>query len=448
MMNVSKNLKFFVPALFIIMILFPATPDVKGHVTVIINADGTVDGTNLFQVSGETYRFTDNINAPIIVKKDNTIIDGAGFVLQGDGVGTGIELKLRNNVTVRNATITNFNLAVNLWEATKITLSNNSFIENNRSLSVSTIADPQLSTFMHDIDDSNRVNDKPIYYLVNRQDMTVPLDAGEIVLINCTRMIIQSINLTNNEHGILLVYTTNSLIVNNCITNAMEGVSLWESHNNTIVENQITESSEGIYLRSAQNNTVLGNNITNNWSGIRLEDSSIATIIGNNLFNNTRAIYCYFSSTNTIASNNIERNSCGIYFVTSSFSIFYANNFTENIQIVDDMYGTVPSNALKPSVNFWDNGKEGNYWSDYQVKYPDASETDNTDIWNTPYVINVNNTDNYPLVNPPYTSSVTPAPIPSPSIPEFTALTIIFTICALTTIITLKVALYKNKQPK
>jgi len=51
---------------------------------------------------------------------------------------------------------------------------------------------------------------------------------------------------------------------------------------------------------------------------------------------------------------------------------------------------------LSDSINTtWDNGCEGNYWSIY-------NETDlNRDgIGDTPYIIDGNNQDNYPLMNP------------------------------------------------
>jgi len=47
--------------------------------------------------------------------------------------------------------------------------------------------------------------------------------------------------------------------------------------------------------------------------------------------------------------------------------------------------------------NVWDDGAgKGNYWSDYEDKYPDAEEIEG--IWDTPYVIDENNRDNYPIV--------------------------------------------------
>ena len=54
------------------------------------------------------------------------------------------------------------------------------------------------------------------------------------------------------------------------------------------------------------------------------------------------------------------------------------------------------------SVNAWDDGypNGGNYWIDYKTNYPNAAEIDNSGIGNTPYVIDANNSDRYPLMEP------------------------------------------------
>jgi hypothetical protein len=49
-------------------------------------------------------------------------------------------------------------------------------------------------------------------------------------------------------------------------------------------------------------------------------------------------------------------------------------------------------------ANVWDDGIRGNYWSDYLTQYPNAAEIDSSGVWNTPYVIDTNNTDHYPLM--------------------------------------------------
>jgi hypothetical protein len=85
----------------------------------------------------------------------------------------------------------------------------------------------------------------------------------------------------------------------------------------------------------------------------------------------------------------------------------YHNNFVNNVEQA----------FAQPNVfNYWDNGKEGNFWSDFSAKYPNATEVDSLGVWNTPYVIDANNTDNYPLTTPFGTSSPEPVPEPFPTL--------------------------------
>lgn len=46
-------------------------------------------------------------------------------------------------------------------------------------------------------------------------------------------------------------------------------------------------------------------------------------------------------------------------------------------------------------ISVWDSGSEGNYWSDYN-----GTDSDGDGIGDTPYIIDSNNVDNYPLMNP------------------------------------------------
>jgi hypothetical protein len=85
--------------------------------------------------------------------------------------------------------------------------------------------------------------------------------------------------------------------------------------------------------------------------------------------------------------------------------------------------------------NIWDDDYEGNYWGDYLTRYPNATEIPGTGTGNTPFVINENNVDNHPLLNPagslpplfqssrPSQSNSTPTTSPSPSTNPTTSLT-------------------------
>jgi hypothetical protein len=75
-----------------------------------------------------------------------------------------------------------------------------------------------------------------------------------------------------------------------------------------------------------------------------------------------------------------------MYFEMQAFdNMIYHNNVIDNVQqVFTDI----------DSVNVWDNGDEGNYWSNYN-----GTDNDSNEIGDTPYIIDQNNQDNYPVIN-------------------------------------------------
>ncbi len=166
-------------------------------------------------------------------------------------------------------------------------------------------------------------------------------------------------------------YSSNITISGNNITDNNVGVWLVESSHNILLRNQIEACKDnGIWLAESSNNTIYCNNIrASNTSGILLEA---------------------WSEYNVVFENNITDNNIGVWIAFSSNNQFYHNNLTVNTKQVDI--------HVSGDANFWDNGVEGNYWSEFEERYPNASEVDGSGIWDTPYVIDENNQDNYPLI--------------------------------------------------
>lgn len=81
-----------------------------------IREDGRVDPpTAPIQRIGEVYTLTDDIAGyTIAVERDNVVIDGGGYTLLGNGNSTGIFIKNRHSVTVRNMEISNFYYGIRL----------------------------------------------------------------------------------------------------------------------------------------------------------------------------------------------------------------------------------------------------------------------------------------------------------------------------------------------
>ena len=658
--------------------------------TIYIRANGSVDPptANITSVDNVTYTFTDNIIDSIVVQKDNIVVDGARYTLQGPGSGSGIDLSERSNVTIKNTEIKAFGCGIYLWKSSNNTISGNNITDNsdgilldgysnnntisgnnirensdgillddssnnnsvygnnitssewngiwladsannntisgndiinskygivlvgfsnNNSVSGNSIANngygiwleyssnntiyvnnitnnnngiylyyssnnvlrnnnltgndysfgvsgQELSHFVHDVDSSNTVNGKPIYYWVNRQNMEIPPDAGYVALVNSANITIKELELKNNRQGILLANSNNSRITDNNIINSKYGIVLVGfSNNNSVSGNSIANNGYGIWLEYSSNNKFYHNNFVNNTEQVHIETSWYAnfwdygypsggnfwsdyagvdlysgpnqsetgidgigdkphiidnnvdhyplmhpwsylpvhnintglgyasiqeaikanetlyrhtifveagtyvenvvvnkaiSLIGEDRYNtiingngtgnvievtvgnvniigftiqnsgstylesgiyigglntgnnisyniitdNEAGIHLVESSNNTISGNNIRDNKYGIYVWLSSNNSVHHNNFMDNTKQVNS----------DNSTNVWDDGypSGGNYWSDYEVRYPDATEIDDSGIWDTPYVIDEHNQDNYPLMSP------------------------------------------------
>ena len=190
------------------------------------------------------------------------------------------------------------------------------------------------------------------------------------------------------ESGIYVEPCRDNVISRNKITNNYEGISLRFSSSNMFSDNIISNNDYGITAYSSADNRFSDNDISyNDYFGIYLYSSSNNMFLNNIISNNNEGIYLYFSSNNIFSGNIISGNTCGISLLLLSHNnMIYHNNFNNTDQVLSD------------SKNDWDYGGEGNFWSNYKERYPNATEIDGSGIWDTPYVIDDNNRDNYPLM--------------------------------------------------
>jgi len=220
--------------------------------------------------------------------------------------------------------------------------------------------------------------------------------------------------------AIYLHYVQNCTIENNKALDSWCGIYLWHSTNNTLIDNEACPVHDGIWLRWSSNNTLIGNKASGNGEdgiaichsnrnklinntasdnyqyGIELDHSNYTIVLGNVASNNVGSGGDYLEfgiklqslANCIIKNNNFSDNNKGIMILASSNNTIYHNNFIDNdLQAWCNVTG-----------NKWDNGypSGGNYWSDY-----DGTDLPLSDgIGRTPYVINENNQDNYPLTSP------------------------------------------------
>jgi parallel beta-helix repeat protein len=237
----------------------------KAAGTIYIRADGSIDppDVRITTFDNVTYTFTTNIDDSIVVERDNIVVDGAGYTVQGTGSGTGLSLSGRSNVTIKSMTITAFDWGIYLNSSSNSTLSGNNITANN-------------------------------WYGIELYSSS-----------NCS---VSGNNITaNNWYGIELYSSSNCSVSGNNITaNNWSGIWLLYSSNNSVSGNNITANNGyGIELYSSSNCSVSGNNITdNNYFGIYLADSSGNGVSGNTFTND--GLFVYDSYQNSVENNTVN----------------------------------------------------------------------------------------------------------------------------------------------
>lgn len=196
-----------------------------------------------------------------------------------------------------------------------------------------------------------------------------------IYIDKCQNVSIEDMTITGNVYGVRALYS-NQIKVRNCFMINSHCVVLDRS-NRSIIENNFfkgygaaTWGGDGVLLDSSFNNTINENVIT----FLRI------------------SLWILDSNWNLVRNNILNYSNYGIQLRNSTNNTFYWNSvFDIRLYTVYFYYNT---------PNIWDDGNRGNYWGDYEKKYPEAKELDYTWTWDTPYYINEKNQDNHPLMVP------------------------------------------------
>jgi len=234
-----------------------------------------------------------------------------------------------NNILSNNTAKSNDIHGIELNNSGNNTLLNNSVHDSRYNFVISHAGD--ISHFYQNIDASNIVNGKPIYYYMNRQDEVMPFDAGYVGLVSCRNITVENLTLTHNSEGVLLVNTTRSIIRNVNASSNYGGIELYSSAYNNITNNNISSSDdECIYLQSSNNNSIAKNIVSNNGDGISLRSSTSNLVTDNNISNCVFGIELYSSYSNILTNNDATNNKYGVYLKSSNDNALINNTINSN----------------------------------------------------------------------------------------------------------------------
>jgi len=275
------------------------------------------------------------------------------------GNNHGIHLDSSDNAAITANTIWNNGRGLVLASSVNCVVDNNTFTGNG--IVIEGDSQAALSTWnTHTIDATNTANGRPIYYYKDATGVTVPGDAAQVLLANCTGFEISGLNLSGADVGIELGASTYVNITLSAIR-----------YNNVM----------GIYLNYSTSISIIRNNVSNNGYGLYLDDATLVTIENNSV--STNSLYGAYI-TGSSGSNRIFHND------------FMGNN-GGGVQAYDDA-----------GANFWNDTypSGGNFWSDLtspdNKQGPAQDQKGGDGMVDIPYYLDggADANDSYPLTTP------------------------------------------------
>jgi len=311
--------------------------------TIIRNTFTAISLTDAAHTTVSHNIIIDPYDSGITVFSSNSTISENSIIINYDPYvrPDGIHLDGSDNYIFNNsvkAMVGNATGGISLWESTGNVIEANTLFHTGFECYKS-----EANTFIN-----NTVNYLPFVFLVGQSDQVID-DAGQVILVNCTRMTIQNLTLSHTHYGIYLYGTTDSVIQNCLISSCWYGTYLDTAQANTIQNTTIANSDYGIYVNRGSANSIENCTITHSgYNGLLI--SSKNTIVSHNQIN-ASAIGISVSGCRhcTVQMNTIQNCSWGVYLELTLADTVTQNNLINN---------TLDAAFYTAILNHWTN----NYW--------------------------------------------------------------------------------------
>ncbi len=328
----------------------------------VISGSGTVEDPYL--IAGWEIDVPSGVPYGIKVENASVSFILRGLVIRGamEAQGAAIRLGFVSAATIEDCTIANSVNGIAISYSVDVTVRRNVLYVLGRGLHV---IGESVKEYRHEIDETNVLNDYPIYYIYGKDGETV----SGIHSSNLTVAASRNMTITENEivcgDGMQLAFVEDSLISGNTVhrlaptlsedgislyrstgntvsdnmlkNNRRAGMHLWLSSGNTISNNQLLANDYGLIIAASDDNRVYDNVVAANPTGIEISAGSTGNEVARNIVyheNTKYGIAIEQAVGNRVEKNAIVQSETGILLGTQA----YNNTILANT-IVSGAYG-------------------------------------------------------------------------------------------------------------
>ena len=205
-------------------------PDDAGQIILVNCENCIIQNLNISNVD----KGIQLISSPNNLIQDNCLSDNTYGIFLTDSP---------NNNLYNNTLFNNTVAGAILHDSPSITIEDNILIKDGVNIEGESIQDWTTHSISN-----NLVNGKPLYYYANQNEITVPSDAGQIILAGCSNFEIRNAYIKDVETAIQLAFSSNNIIVENTLKNNDRGVVLrYSSNNNILYHNNFIDNLKQAY---------------------------------------------------------------------------------------------------------------------------------------------------------------------------------------------------------
>ncbi len=285
-----------------------------------------------------------------------TLYSSHDGVLKGNNAlsnRNGISISLSNNSSVRDNTLSRNEEGISLHSSNRILLEGNTLqqnlvgihLESSVSIEVANNTMSEDGLYIegesiehwntHAVEASNTVNGNPLLYWKNRTGGIVDSPVGQVILANCTGVVVRNQSISNAYVGMELGFSSGNTLVDNSFQLIYwTSILAYRSDGNSISDSILTSGGRiGIRLDVSNDTTLESVSVTDKSQGIQIQDCVGTIVSESNVSFTTHGISLVQAENSEIVNNTVTANEYGISLSSSD------NNLVANHTMVDNGHG-------------------------------------------------------------------------------------------------------------